>query len=149
LSKLSYKERTISRTAKVDRLWLHPKLYVGKSPLDGYGVFTAGFIPKEEALEECHYIYVSRDNEKFGYDRMDNHIANLRGELPINIFSWPYGTNDNYVIPLGWGCIYNTSNRDGENNAYWVTDVENDLFIFRPTRDIEKGEEILTYYNYE
>ena len=57
MSKLSYKERTISRTAKVDRLWLHPKLYVGKSPLDGYGVFTAGFIPKEEALEECHNMY--------------------------------------------------------------------------------------------
>ena len=37
--------------AKVDRLIKHPSIYVGKSPIDRYGVFTDCVIEKGEIID--------------------------------------------------------------------------------------------------
>jgi hypothetical protein len=48
------------------------------------------------------------------------------------------------VLPLGFGPIYNTANID--NNAGWQ--IKEKTFIFRAEKDIQKDEEIRTFYGY-
>ena len=45
-----------------DKLYLSPKLYVGKSSTHGYGVFTSEDLKKSEIVEQAYYIIP--DNEK-------------------------------------------------------------------------------------
>ena len=44
---------------------------------------------------------------------------------------------------MGFACYYNHSNTP---NAWWFTDVDNEIFVFLTNRHIRKDEEIFTYY---
>jgi hypothetical protein len=48
------------------------------------------------------------------------------------------------VLPLGFGPIYNSSN--STNNAEWT--IKEQTFVFSATKDIQKDEEICTFYGY-
>jgi len=114
-------------------LYYNNKIEVKKSHIHGYGVFAKENIASGEILEECHYLEVCQ---------------NL--SIATNVFfSWPSSADIEYhAIVLGNGSIYNSSKKDGENNADWETDIERHLYIFRSIKDIKKGEEIKTYYAY-
>ncbi len=114
------------------KLFQSKKLEVRKSDIHGYGVFTNELIHKDELLEECHYIEVSSEKEMKRY-----------------MFNFPKGKNPKkFVIPLGFGSVYNTSNFKGENNIDWITDLDNDILVFSATKKIRVDEELLIWYNY-
>jgi hypothetical protein len=104
------------------------KVYVSK------GVFASEKIYENEIIESTPI-----------YD-----LGMLQGEsnsIMIDYrFNWPQGSGGNWekqVIPWGYGCIYNHSNK---SNAYWRSNLENETFEFVANRDIEIDEEIFTYY---
>ena len=115
----------------VKRLYINKKIEVRKSLIHGYGVFAKGNIKKDELIEECFYIVQPSIN-------------------PYNadyLFKWQEKGNFKFnVLPLGFGCIYNSSKILNENNAKWETDEKNNIFIFTSVKLIKKDEEILTYY---
>ena len=113
------------------KLFQSKKLEVRKSDIHGYGVFTNELIHKGELLEECHYIEVDS------------------GEMTKYIYNFPKGKKyKKFVIALGFGSIYNTSNSKDENNIDWITDLENDILVFSATEKIRVDEELLIWYNY-
>jgi len=122
------------------KLYKNCKLEVRESPIHGYGVFVKEDIKEGELLEECHYIKLMNPSSDI----------NIRKRT----FCWPkqdkhdlQRENVEYMtLPLGCGCIYNSSSCDGMNNADWDCDVERDIYVFRATKDIPANTEILTYY---
>ena len=115
-----------------NRLFHSDKIEVRKSKIDGYGVFTKEDLKKNELLEECHYIKVGID-----------------GDVDRYKFKWPkreMGLTEKFTIPLGFGCIYNSAVARNKANADWITDLNDDIYIFRTIKDIKKDEEILIYY---
>ena len=115
----------------VERLYFNKKIEVRKSPLHGYGVFAKEDINKGEILEECFFIVQDYNPHNADY-----------------LFSFPDKNNENKfnVLPLGYGCIYNSSKVKGENNAIWETNIDDNIFIFKSIKDIKKNEEICTFY---
>lgn len=108
------------------------KVEVKESPIHGMGVFAIEKIKAEEIIEECHLItlpFKPGEQAFFLYDYKFNYPAE--------------GNVEEYVLPLGNGCIYNHSN---DNNAYWRNHPEHKAFQFIALKDIEIGEEICTYY---
>jgi len=150
----------------------YDRLEVRKSPIEGYGVFATGDIPKGSVLEEIPFILWPRytqlgeriykglmgDAAIHSEQRGDDWIAeseknneNVRRMFGFKTpekyyFKWhpPHQSVMYSVIPLGFGPIYNSSNSD--NNAGWV--VNEKTFTFMATRDIKKGEEVCTFYGY-
>ncbi len=108
------------------------KVEVGTSPIHGYGVFAIDKINKGEIIEECHLLSIP-----FKLGTFDSFLVNHKFNYPS------HGKVEEYVIPLGFGAIYNHSDN---NNAFWRTNIENKTFEFVAIRDIEIGEEVCTYY---
>ena len=113
------------------------KIHVAHSPVHGWGVFASEKIQKGEILEECAFIELP--------------IApNESSSLLIDYrFNYPAGEatqNTKQVAVLGNGMLYNHSNN---SNAHWFTDEYRKCFVFCATREIEKGEEVFTYYGGE
>jgi len=112
----------------------HPGLEVKKSPIHGYGVFTTQDIPNLTLIEECH-LMLFHNNDVIRY----NDINLIR-----NGFAWPKSTRKSHIaIPLGFGCIYNSSD---EPNINWKTNEEKFLIEFYTVKDIKKGDELCHYY---
>jgi SET domain-containing protein len=108
------------------------KVEVRQSPIHGYGVFAIDKINKGEIIEECHLLTIP-----FKLGEFNSFLINYKFNYPS------VGPIEEYVIPLGNGCIYNHSNN---NNAFWQTNKEHKTFEFVAKRDIEIGEEICTFY---
>ena len=107
-------------------LYKHPDLMVAPCEM-GHGVFAGADIPAETTLEECHHLRLSReecngilDDYVFGLEPDDNQSEN----------------EEYYSLPLGWGSIYNHSEKC--NTAYWH-DQDRDLIIFYTTRKVARG----------
>ena len=51
-------------------------------------------------------------------------------------------------MPFGYACVYNTNlkSEPEKQNADWLTDEINNIFIFKTVKSIKKDEEILIYY---
>tara|TARA_R110002167_G_scaffold185248_1_gene385819 strand:- start:259 stop:651 length:393 start_codon:yes stop_codon:yes gene_type:complete len=113
------------------------KIEVKQSPIHGYGVFAKENISIGEVLEDCHYIKLSNTDVlheyKFNWPKQD------RNDLVGSSLEY-------YTLPLGNACIYNSSLKDGDNNADWETDTERHIYTFRSIKAIEVGQEIITYY---
>ncbi len=111
------------------------KVEVKESPIHGLGVFAIEEIKAGEVIEECHLItlpFKPGEQSFFLYDYKFNYPA--EGKL------------EEYVLPLGNGCIYNHSDT---NNAYWRNHPQYKAFQFVAIKDIKIGEEICTYYGGE
>ena len=102
---------------------IHSKLQLKQSHVHGYGVFAEQDIQVGDIIEEC-YTLPRTDNEKV----FDHYY--FKGK-------------DNYVLPLGFGAIYNHSK---DHNAEYEYDSEHGLLVFSATRTIKQGEEIFIYY---
>jgi SET domain-containing protein len=117
-----------------DKLIFNNKLEMRRSPIHGWGVFAKENIKSGEILEECAFLIIPMSPGESSSIFID-----YRFNFPKNDFKYQ-------VIPFGFACIYNHSNVP---NATWETDTENNIFIFLATKDIEKDEEIFTYYGGE
>lgn len=111
------------------------KVEVRESSIHGYGVFAIEPISAGELIEECHLITIPIRMGHIPQFMVDYKFNYPSGQKPIE-----------YVLPLGYGCIYNHSN---ENNAMWRTNLDKKLFEFFAICDIEVGEEICTDYGGE
>ena len=142
------------------------KLEVRNSPIEGFGVFATDTISKGEVLEEVPFILFPRHTNisRQLYDMLGNngflsskekYYDNLRQNLKFKdpekyYFKWfpqiPYDGDPIAftVLPLGFGPIYNTANVD--NNAGWR--IKEKTFEFIAEKDIQKEEEIRTFYGY-
>ena len=148
------------------RLTFSSKIEVRNSPIEGFGVFAKEFIGKGEILEESPFlilpsfiltakgVFDSFKNQNLLHPR-EKYTANLIKNLGFKdteeyYFKWmpkhqPEGEEIVYtVLPLGFGPIYNSSN--STNNAEWR--IEDKIFVFTASRDIQVREEIFTFYGY-
>jgi SET domain-containing protein len=108
------------------------KIEIKPSPGKGMGVFAVEPIKSGEVIEECHLV-------KLPTKKWENSTL-----LMDYRFCYPMGDNwEEYVLPLGYGCIYN---HDNNNNAMWRNHPTQRAFQFYALRDIEPGEEICTNY---
>ena len=110
------------------------KVYIAKSPVHGWGVFANELILEGEIIEETP-LY-------------DLGIKNGQKSALMNDyrFNWPQGSGgawEKQVLAWGYGCIYNHSDNF---NAIWRSNIEHETFEFVSIRDIQKDEEIFTYY---
>jgi SET domain-containing protein len=136
------------------KIKLATKVEVKTSPGKGMGVFATNKIAAGEIIEECHLIFLEMDlnqqssfleHYRFLYPQKPKQT--LRGALGLTS---PPGQQtpvppryEDFVIPSGYGCIYN---HDNNNNAYWRDRPNHKTFQFIAKRDISVGEEICTYY---
>lgn len=108
------------------------KVEVKESPIHGMGVFAIEEIKAGEIIEECHLITLP-----FKPGEQSFFLADFKFNYPAE------GIVEEYVLPLGNGCIYNHSDT---NNAYWRNHPTYKAFQFIATKNIKVGEEICTYY---
>lgn len=106
------------------------KIEIKISEGKGMGVFATQKILKGEIIETCYLLKIPKEGDL---------LTDYR-------FLYPKRTLSEYVIPLGYGCIYNHSNSP---NADWIDHPEYKAFNFFALKDIEIGEEICTYYGGE
>lgn len=143
------------------------KILVKNSPLGGLGVFAKQDIKAGEILEEVPFLVLPPsltlgeklckllEKEKSLSSR-DIYLENLGANLGFKHlnkywFKWTpkestlNGENIFFsVIPLGFACLYNTSNAN--SNAGWT--INGNIFTFSASRDIKEEEEIKTFYGY-
>ena len=115
-------------------LYKNSKIEIRKSSINGYGVFAKENIDENEILEECYFIV------------LDSKID----ELDEYKYYWPRSPKKpkNLAMPFGYACVYNTNlkSEPEKQNADWLTDEINNIFIFKTVKSIKKDEEILVYY---
>lgn len=110
------------------------KIYIAKSSIHGYGVFANELIKEGQIIEETPLLDL-----KIQKGEVTSLLIDYR-------FNWPQGSGANWekqVIPWGYGCLYNHSDN---HNAIWRSNLQNETFEFVAIRDIQKDEEIFTYY---
>ncbi len=105
-----------------NKLFLN-KIYVKKSPPQGYGVFAGKKLRKGELIEECYFIL-----SKGGDKAMDDFYFDAKGKN---------------ALFLGYGSIYNHSD---DANADYVLNLKKRTTTIRADRTIQKGEEIFLSY---
>lgn len=117
-------------------LFKNPKIEIRRSSIHGWGIFTNDFIKKDELLEEVPFITIPMSpNESSSL------FIDYRFNYPSGMGSWI-----NQVIVFGFASLYNHSENP---NAYWYTDEENKIFIFKTSMDIKPNNEIFVYYGNE
>lgn len=107
------------------------KIEIKKSTIHGFGVFAKENIKEGELLEECHYA--------------KGHIA---GDILDYAYNWPRNAKDyKYTtIPFGFACVYNCAKSVEKRSVNWDCDEERDLYVFKATKNVTAGEELLSYY---
>jgi SET domain-containing protein len=124
-------------------------LYIKTSGKKGLGVFAKNDIKKDDVIEYCHCMVLGF-RENYHKD-------------PV-IFQYAYPGDDEvsdewanhgrkFLIPLGFGGIYNSSETQNLANAAFKTHTNESLLVFYALKDIKKDEEVLVwwsteYYNY-
>jgi len=113
------------------KLKVHRGIYVKKSDIHGWGVFTNLNIKKGEIVEEC----------VIPYDLIpinSNILSKYR-------YVWPSRENyDHWCIALGFGSIYNHSKE--KENISWDINEKKRIMVFTAIKNIKKGEELLFNY---
>lgn len=103
--------------------YLHDILYIKWiNSQKGYGVFTSKFISRGEIIEKCYCI---------------------KTHLPQSFEDYMFKDDyEQYVLPLGYGCIYNhdeNPNIERYNDGY-------DFMVFKSLVDIEEHHELCHNY---
>ncbi len=103
------------------------KIYVKKSPQQGFGVFAGKKLRKGELIEECYFIL----SKTKGTQAFEDYYFDAKGKN---------------ALFLGYGCIYNHSD---DANADYVINMKTRIVTIRADRTIQKGEEIFVSYGDE
>ena len=113
-------------------------VYIGKSSIEGYGVFAGSKINNNDIIQECPFIVVNKS-----YEPVSDVVFTLNRASNINEF--PHMENKNGLV-LGIGSMFNTALKPEGMSAEWVIRPELNCVEYFATRDIEAGEEILLFY---
>jgi len=113
-------------------LFFNNKIELRRSNIHGWGVFAKDDIKNDEILEEVPFLTLPIEKGE-----SSSLLIDYRFNYPVNN-DWKL-----QVIPGGFSCFYNHSDLP---NAFWYSDEENNIFIFKTNRDIKKDSEILVYY---
>ena len=113
------------------KIKLATKVEVKTSPGKGMGVFATNKITAGEIIEECHLIFLEMDpnqqssfleHYRFLYPQKPKQT--LRGALGLTS---PPGQQtpvppryEDFVIPSGYGCIYNHDNNNIYGNIFFT-----------------------------
>lgn len=112
-------------------------LEVRISPPKGLGVFSRKDIPKNSIVEMCHCIVAEIP--------MENHAD--RGLLQYAYtFVESNKVPKRMAIPLGFGCIYNSSPTSEEANLLNIGFPQEKILCFLSSKDIKKGDELVTFH---
>ncbi len=120
-----------------DELYLNPALFVARSDVHRWGVFTEKFIKKHDVLQESPYC-------TFPYSELKK-----KGDVVIR---YTYDSSheigaDDVVIGFGFAPLYNHS---AENcNVRYELDTVNEVMRHYATEDIEPGDELFLDYGYD
>ena len=120
---------------KLTPLYRHPAIVISECEF-GHGIFTTRFLPADTTLEECPYLKI-RSDECAG--ALDDYVFNLET-------AEENGDTDVYSLVLGWGSLFNHSDR--HNTEYWH-DTDRDLIVFHTVRDVSAGEQLFVNYGTE
>jgi uncharacterized protein len=108
------------------------KIYLNKSLIHGYGVFTSQPIEEGETIEICPVIDMGMSIGESSHILIDYR------------FNWPQGPNpEKQVIAAGYAMMYNHSDTP---NANWRSNYSENCFEFYATKKIESNEEIFVWY---
>ncbi len=116
------------------KLYPSDKIYVGKSHVakNERGVFAKRAIKKNELIETCPVIEVSKQDAK-----------NLRESILITYFYYFGKKKERFVTALGFGSLYNHTYSP---NAVYSVNHKTQVLQFKAIRDIKKDEEITVNY---
>ncbi len=103
------------------------KIGVGKSQVEGLGVWALEPFADNEIIEECPVLIVTKD------DVVDTPMMDYVFKI----------SEKQYALALGSGSLYNHRNQP---NARWHYDEDKDRIVFRAARGIKPGEEIFISY---
>tara|TARA_R100000458_G_C8121746_1_gene140350 strand:+ start:205 stop:609 length:405 start_codon:yes stop_codon:yes gene_type:complete len=116
-----------------NKLTIHKGIYVKKSNIHGWGVFTNLEINEQEIVEECVIPYQK--------------IPHLSPLLRNYRFIFPNEKSKYYFIALGFGSIYNHS--EDKANIEWEVNEKERIITFKAIKKININEELLFNYNYK
>ena len=103
-------------------------LYVKKSDIHRFGVFTAKNLEEGDLIEESPMLYLP--HEEIGETTINSHC---------------YSFSDEYsIIGFGHAAMYNHSN-DGGNINYFIADY-NECMVFYAIKPIQAGSELTLDY---
>jgi SET domain-containing protein len=126
---------------KRERLFFNSKIEVRKSSLHGWGLFEKENINGGEFIEECQYATLQLP---------------ITGSINRYHYSWPKSEGQHHSDPemdfsrrtivFGYAAYYNCAKTWDEKNVDWYTDHDDDVYVFKAVKDIEKDEELCIYY---
>jgi SET domain-containing protein len=114
-----------------------PHIYIDiVSEKIGWGVFAARSFFKDEVIEDAPVFLLE---EKY---------SDIPKEFQNRIFRWGLmtGTSAGRAVALGYGSIYNHSDRP---NVVYEADDQNKVLRFRAKRVIDPGEQLTIHYRQE
>ncbi|KKP33090.1 MAG: hypothetical protein A2312_03625 [Candidatus Staskawiczbacteria bacterium RIFOXYB2_FULL_32_9] len=114
------------------------KIKIVDVPGKGRGVVALEDIEKDEIIEICPILFISKKEVDF--------IKN-NSEILKYYYLWQYAINK-YCLMLGYGSIYNHSLTPNADVDYNIKNPKNYL-IFEAIKDIKVGEEILIDYEFD
>lgn len=120
----------------MQKLYSSDKVYIRKSKIikAGRGVFAKCDIKKNEIIERCPIIEVSRHD-----------TSNLKESILVTYFFYYGKSKEKLLIALGFGSIYNHSYKP---NAKYKINQKEKLIDFIALEDVKKNDEItFNYYN--
>ena len=117
----------------------------------GMGVFASKDFEKEEAIEFCHCMIFDwpakyqRDSTISKYAYPVSCHCNPGPTRPPCLLNCP-ANGTRYILPLGYGAIYNCADKQEDANASFAIIADQLLMVFGATKQIKKGEEIVTWW---
>ena len=114
----------LRRTASV-KVW--SKIGIGRSSIDGWGVFAVDHIEKGEVFEVAPLLFIPKSTAK-----------------DTELIDYVFKIDDTqYALALGYASLYNHRNQPMAN---WKLDAETATITFTASRGILPGEEIFVSY---
>lgn len=128
-----------------------PAVTIKNAGHKGLGVFAATGFKAGDPIEFCH-AFILEWQAKYQRDSM---ISKYCFAVPCHCQPAPNKppclldcpkNGHRTMMPMGYGSCYNSSDIQGEANAQWMMFVEESLLVVAAIKDIQDGDEILTWF---
>jgi hypothetical protein len=118
-----------------------PNLLIKNAGYKGLGVFTTQDIKENSIVEFSHAV-------------MLNNPSNYTTDQSIRRYAYTLNCScedckkhgQKLMIPFGYGAIYNSADKQEEKNCDFYILSKEKVFVYRASRDIKAGEEILLWF---
>ena len=117
-----------------EELYTHPAVYINRSSVHRWGVFTTEDIKKNDVIQESPFCTFPGKDIKKKADVLWRYVYATAGQDNV----------DEYVLGFGWASLYNHD--PVHHNCAYELDVINQVMRHYATKDIEAGDELLIDY---